>query len=61
MWFWATCQEQGIKEKGGREVKEADTKEEPEEKGRTESKLADEEGYKCDIKDRKGHREARVV
>lgn len=21
MWFWATCQEQGIKEKGGREVK----------------------------------------
>ena len=53
MWFWATCQEQGIKEKGGREVKRRQTqKEEPEEKGETKSKLADEERGKCDVKDR---------
>ncbi len=52
MWFWASCQKQGIKEKGER-YKEADTKREPEETGETKLKLADEKRGKCDVRERK--------
>lgn len=70
MWFWATCQEQGIKEKeGGREVKGGRHKKKSlRKKGETRSKLADEERGKCDVKDRKvgkkgneGHKKAGVA
>lgn len=49
MWFWATCQQQGIKEKRrGLGKRRQAQREEPEEKGETKSKLADEERGKFD-------------